>query len=264
MKRIFIDAGHGGKDSGAVAHGLKEKDLTLALALKTRTYLRNVFTGHEIMLSRTKDKPRTLAQRTNAANAWHADFLVSIHINAGGGTGFESFMYNGSFKNKAQTAHIQKMLHEEILSETGFVNRGLKEQNFHMVRSSHMPAVLTENGFIDRLEDATLLKSEAFLKKCAKGHAIGIGRILNLPRKNFSTKESMYRVVTGSFTNHEYAKEQMRLIKQKGFSSFIDPFSSKGETYYRVVTGSFKNKNNAKRRMSALKASGFDSFIVRT
>lgn len=263
MKKIFIDAGHGGNDSGAVAYGLQEKDITLALALKTRKYLQKLFSGHDIMLSRTTDETRSLVQRTSAANAWKADFLVSIHINAGGGTGFESFMYNGSFTNKKRTKNMQKILHDAILAESGFVNRGLKEQNFHMVRASYMPAVLTENGFIDNKEDAKRLKSDVFLDKCAKGHAIGIGEVLKLPQKESSTTDSMYRVVTGSFKDIANAKEQAQLIKRQGFQSFIDPFSAKGETYYRVVTGSFKHQTNAKKRMSLLESSGFDSFIVK-
>lgn len=265
MKRIFIDAGHGGSDSGAVGHGLQEKNLTLILARYTRDYLRDHFTGYEVKLSRRKDETLSLGERTNAANRWKADILVSIHINAGGGTGFESFIYSGSFRGKIQTRGMQKTLHDAIVAETGFVNRGLKEQNFHMVRASQMPAILTESGFIDRLEDAKLLQSDAFLKRIAKGHAVGIARILQLTSKGTSSASGgMYRVVTGSFTNFIYAKEQMRLLEKKGFVSFIDSFASRSETYYRVVTGSFKELGNAKKRMATLEQAGFASFIVRT
>src|SRR5699024_3046023 len=176
-KKVFIDAGHGGNDPGASGYGLKEKDLTLAIARQMKDYLGKMFSGVDVKISRTKDRSLTLKDRTNAANAWEANMLVSIHINAGGGRGFESYMYNGAFKGKEKTREMQKVLHEAILAETGFVNRGMKEQNFHMVGASQMPSVLTENGFIDQKEDAGLLKSPAFINKIAKGHAVRIANI---------------------------------------------------------------------------------------
>lgn len=262
MKKVFIDAGHGGNDPGASGYGLKEKDITLAIARQTKNYLDKMFSGVDVKVSRMKDRSVTLKERTNAANAWGANLLVSIHVNAGGGRGFESYMYNGAFKGKEKTREIQKVLHEAILTETGFVNRGMKEQNFHMVRASQMPAVLTENGFIDRKEDAVLLKSAAFLNKIAKGHAVGIAEILRLPKRQGIVSQVMYRVVTGSFENYAYAKEQVQLLAKKDIEAFIDPHTSREKMYYRVVTGSFQELANAKKRMSILESYGFDSFIV--
>lgn len=262
MKKVFIDAGHGGNDPGASGYGLKEKDITLAIARQTKNYLEKMFSGVDVKMSRMKDRSVTLKERTNAANAWGANMLVSIHVNAGGGRGFETYMYNGAFKGKEKTREMQKALHEAILAETGFVNRGMKEQNFHMVRASQMPAVLTENGFIDRKEDANLLQSTAFLDKIAKGHAVGIANIIRLPKKQGIVSQVMYRVVTGSFENYVNAKERVQSLAKKDMEAFIDPYTSRGKTYYRVVTGSFQKLSNAKTRVSLLESYGFDSFIV--
>ena len=60
MTKIFIDAGHGGTDPGAQANGLREKDLTLKLALKTRDILNNEYEGHSLRLSRTTDATLSL------------------------------------------------------------------------------------------------------------------------------------------------------------------------------------------------------------
>ncbi|MDY0394949.1 N-acetylmuramoyl-L-alanine amidase [Virgibacillus halophilus] len=73
--RIFIDPGHGGSDPGASANGLKEKDVTLDIALKTRDILNNSYSGHTIKLSRTSDVTTSLAARTNMANNWGANFF---------------------------------------------------------------------------------------------------------------------------------------------------------------------------------------------
>lgn len=262
MKKIFIDAGHGGTDGGASANGLVEKNLTLDLALRTRALLNELYSGHEVRMSRTTDVGLTLLQRTNAANQWGADFLVSIHINAGGGTGFESFIYNGSFSGKPATNTMRGKVHDAIVSQTGFNDRGKKEANFHMVRESNMPACLTENGFIDRVADANLLKSSAFLDQIARGHAVGIANALSLPPKDSSGGGTLYRVVTGSFTNRQHADEQIAALQAKGFDSFILPFTSGGTTYYRVITGSFAQRANAEARVAALSAAGFESFII--
>ena len=63
-------------------------------------------------MSRTGDTFPSLQQRTNAANSWGADYFLSIHINAGGGTGFESFVDKGV---GAETLKYQSIIHEEIM-----------------------------------------------------------------------------------------------------------------------------------------------------
>jgi len=83
MVKIYIDPGHGGNDPGAVANGLREKDLTLKIGLKLRDYLSG-YENVQIRMSRTTDKTVSLSERTNDANKWGADLFVSIHINAGG------------------------------------------------------------------------------------------------------------------------------------------------------------------------------------
>lgn len=181
--RIFIDPGHGGADTGAVANGLQEKDLALQIALKTRDILNEQYSGHTINLSRTTDVTRSLAERTNMANNWGANFFASIHINSSQATGFESYTYNGDYAGKERTNAIQRSIHNEIVKQTGFTDRGVKEGNLHVLRESNAPAVLTENGFIDNANDASNLKDEAFINEIAQGHADGIAIALGLPAK---------------------------------------------------------------------------------
>lgn len=180
-KKIFIDPGHGGKDPGATGNGLKEKDLTLAISLEIRRVLQNEYTGHQIKMSREKDATLSLKQRTDAANKWGADFFLSVHINAGGGTGFESFRYVQ--KGSSTTMKTQKAVHGAILAASGFKDRGQKWKNLHVLRESKMPAVLTENGFIDTAADAKKLKDSAFIKKLGRAHAEGLAKALGLKKK---------------------------------------------------------------------------------
>lgn len=180
MVKIFLDPGHGGEDSGAVGNGLLEKNLTLQIATRIKNILLVEYNNVEVKMSRTSDVYVALADRTNAANAWDADFLLSVHINAGGGTGFESYIYPGT---GAPTTTYQNNVHGEVIKLVDFADRGKKTANFHMLRESNMSALLTENGFIDTAADATKLKSASFIESLARGHVNGIVKSFNLTRK---------------------------------------------------------------------------------
>ncbi|MBY0120937.1 N-acetylmuramoyl-L-alanine amidase [Bacillus sp. S/N-304-OC-R1] len=179
MVKIFIDPGHGGTDSGATGNGLFEKNLTLQIAKRVQIMLAD-YENIQVKLSREQDQTVSLNQRTNMANAWGADFLLSIHINSGGGTGYEDYIY--PFNREASAAY-QNIIHEEVLKQNELTDRGKKQENFHMLRESHMPAILTENGFIDNPSDAAKLSESAYLDKVANGHVDGLVRVFNLIEK---------------------------------------------------------------------------------
>lgn len=237
-KKIFIDPGHGGSDPGAVGNGLKEKDLTLAIALECRKVLANEYTGHLIKMSRTTDATVSLVQRTNAANAWGADFFLSIHINAGGGTGFESFRYVQ--KGSSTTMKVQKEVHSAVVKASGYKDRGQKYKNLHVLRESKMPAILTENGFIDTAADAKKLKDSAFIKKIARAHAEGVAKALGLKKK--ATKP----------------KPDPKPVPKPEPGPGPGPGSGK---LFVVQAGAFKDRKNADNRVKALKKAGFEAFI---
>lgn len=194
MVKIFIDPGHGGTDPGAVGNGLKEKELTLTIAKKIENLLKN-YTDVTVKLSRTGDTYPSLSERADMANDWNADFFLSIHINAGGGTGYEDFRYTGT-SSTSTTGKIQAILHASIYGELknyGIVDRGMKSGNLAVLRESDMPAVLTENLFIDTKADAELLKKSEVLDAIARGHVNGLEKAFNLKKKETvsnSTKDT--------------------------------------------------------------------------
>lgn len=183
-KIIIIDPGHGGHDPGAVANGLREKDLTLDISKRIKKYLDNNYKVVKVLLTRTTDKYLTLSERANYANRNNADYFMSVHINAGRGTGYESFIHssNSSASNKAQNT-----VHSEAVKAMAVTDRGKKKANFAVLRLTKMPAILPENLFIDRKEDAAKLKQSKFLDQVAKGHAIGIAKFLGLKKKTSDT-----------------------------------------------------------------------------
>ena len=182
MAKIYIDPGHGGTDPGATANGLKEKDVTLAIATRVRNILVNEYTGVSVRMSRTGDQTVSLSQRTNDANAWGATFYVSIHINAGGGTGYEDYIHS-NLSDSSSTAQLRNTIHAEIVKLIDMPNRGKKKADFHVLRETSMHAMLTENGFIDTATDAAKMKTSAWLDKAARGHVNGIAKAFGLKKK---------------------------------------------------------------------------------
>jgi N-acetylmuramoyl-L-alanine amidase len=206
MKKIwYLDAGHGGKDPGAVGHGLKEKDLTLDICLRVQSYMELNYPGQECRMSRWNDKNLTLAQRTTEANGWKAECFVSVHINAHGSTlaaGFESFRHNTLISSQTPAGRLQKLLHDKISplwTMRKRPDRGMKTANFHVLRESRMPAVLLELGFISNPDDAALLKDSRFLDLHAAAIGDAVAQFLELKKAErrpiSKPAATLYRVI---------------------------------------------------------------------
>lgn len=148
--KIFLDYGHGGSDPGATYQGRREKDDNLEIGLAVAVELRkHGITVHE---SRTTDKTVSLKERTDMANRIKADYFLSIHRNAfkpETAQGVETFVFTSPSQGSLQLA--EKV--QAALVKVGFINRGVKRENFHVLRETAGPAVLTEIGFLDSTED---------------------------------------------------------------------------------------------------------------
>ncbi len=150
---LVLDTGHiPGKDPGAIGNGLKEADLTGKIVDIILDKLR----AYEVDI---RVAPRgELSERAAFANQMKADFFFSVHVNAGGGTGYESFIHPAASE---LTETIAKVIHLEMATfyfKNGFVDRGLKRGNLAVLRETSMPAVLVENLFIDNKKDAAFLR----------------------------------------------------------------------------------------------------------
>lgn len=181
MVRIFIDPGHGGSDPGADGNGLAEKNVTLTIATRIRDILLQEYQNVTVKMSRTGDQTVSLQQRTDMANAWGADFYLSIHINAGGGTGYEDYIHD-ALSDRSRTADIQHIIHPEVIKLNNLIDRGTKKANYHVLRESTMDAMLSENGFIDTASDAEKMKDHGWIENVARGHVNGLAKAFNLHR----------------------------------------------------------------------------------
>lgn len=164
--RIAVDMGHCPKSSGAVGF-LDEltEDRKLGKALIAELKAR----GHEVVNVTPPDSAEeSLTGRARRANEAKADFFVSVHFNAGGGTGVEVFTTNNSgAKDEAKRASAA------IAEVLGLRNRGHKTANFTVIAKTVMPAMLVEVCFVDTLKDAVTYRKNG-AEKVAAAIAYGI------------------------------------------------------------------------------------------
>ena len=178
MAKVFIGVGHGGSDPGAVANGVKEKDLNLDIAKACRDELKK--NGVKVKMSRAKDVCDPVSEEIKECNAYAPDLAVDIHNNAGGGDGAEVYYHYGGGTGK--------VLAENILAEIvklGQNSRGTKirknsqgKDYYGFIRETSCPAVIVEVCFIDNASDLKIIGSKAKRKKAGQAIARGILKTL--------------------------------------------------------------------------------------
>lgn len=217
--RVFIDAGHGGKDPGAVANGLQEKNLTLAIALKVQRLL--TAQGIEVVMSRTTDKFLELREISSLANSSGADVFTSIHINSAtpAAYGIETFYY----PNRAISKPVAESVQREVIKTTGAYNRGVKTEDFHVVRETKMPSALVECGFITNKQESIKMNTNSYQELLANGIVNGITNYLNT---NISLPSTPGERIYGS-TRYETSY----LAAKKGWTSSDTVVIAPGDDY---------------------------------
>jgi N-acetylmuramoyl-L-alanine amidase len=215
--KIFLSAGHGGSDPGAVANGLIEKNINLNVLLACKDVLErhNV----DVVCSRTVDENDSVYDEVKEANNSGADIAFSIHTNAGGGDGFEAFYYTSSEKGKKLAA-----LCEKYMKEIGQNSRGCKSGNhLYFIKNTKMPAVLVENFFVDNVKDKEIGDTVAEQKAFGVTYAKAILEYLGITYKaqTVETTGKFFKVQTGAFKNKANAETLQKKLKAAGFEAVI-------------------------------------------
>lgn len=202
VRRIVLDPGHGGRDPGASAFGMKEKDIVLQVAKKLAAKLRKEL-GYEVILTRNDDTYISLEERTAIANTNGADLFISLHLNAHPSAkvyGFETYYLNlssdpdairvAALENATSTHQLSDL--QSILSDimknskidessrlankvqdalsSGLTDRkyaqakslGVKQAPFYVLIGAEMPAILVEMAFLSNKTDANQVKKEGY------------------------------------------------------------------------------------------------------
>ncbi len=121
-----------------------------------------------------------------------------------------------------------------------------------------MPAILTENGFIDTAADANKLKDSSFIEKLARGHVNGIARAFQLKRKQtIPNPSTLYKVQIGAFKERANAESLATEAKAKGLDSIV----KQEDNLYKVQIGAFSSRENAEQLAEEAKNKGFNVYI---
>ena len=236
VQRVFIDAGHGGRDPGTSHNKVVERTITLDIALRLGRLLEA--NGLDVVYSRRDDRAVGLSQRTVAANRKECDLFVSIHVNANEDRsvqGFETYYLDfASNQHAARVAalenarserrlgNMQSMLAEVMLSarvdesrrlasdiqrlslfrlkRRGYEvrNNGTKSAPFHVLLGANMPAVLVEVGYCTHGQEAKRLLDAKYRHALAEGLAEGILAYRDRLSKRRTAQNSLTDATSGA------------------------------------------------------------------
>ncbi|MGG3450167.1 N-acetylmuramoyl-L-alanine amidase [Domibacillus aminovorans] len=220
---VVIDFGHGLPDPGAVKYG-QEYQYAASIG---REIAKRLPDNVKIVFTRTsdkalsKDKSRDLAARCAVSNEAGAKLFVSIHLNAGGGTGYETLVYSPNEEANIVHAEIKK-----VLDKYGVTDRKIKvRKDLAVLNGTKATALLLEMAFIDNKKDMELLNNQEYFSTLCQATADGIAKSVGVAPKSAKAATitlGKYRIFTGVFDSKESAEEAAALIKEKvGLNPFI-------------------------------------------
>lgn len=299
MVKIVLDAGHGLSTPGKrTPDGEREWSFNNKVVLAAIDKLRK-YENVEILRvdDPTGKTDISLNIRTNKANAFNGDVYIACHHNANTGTwgpwtGVETYTHNHS---QVKSEKIAEVIHALVVKAVGLQDRGVKKQNFHVLRETSMPAILIEGGFMDSYIDINVLRDNSKLK--AHGEAIAAGLVqyfglkLKVTEKDYLSigdtgkdvrqlQENLikvgYKLVADSNFGPltENAVKAFQTLNGLLVDGFYGPTTKaklenavkpkptppKG-TLYTVQVGVFNDKENAERLAKELKSFGYPVYI---
>ena len=180
MKKIYIHVGHGGEDSGAVGSRFKEKDITLTVAKILRDNLKS--NGFEVDMSRVTDVKNVNAPEK--ANNFKADVVISLHCNSysdESARGVETYVY----KFGGEAEKIANIINPKVAGAIKTLNRGVKKENFEIIRETVAPAILIEMGFLTNPDEEKKLSNSQYQTNIAMGITSGLLQYFDLDNTGF-------------------------------------------------------------------------------
>ena len=257
---LALDAGHGlstpGKQTMNGKYGIiKEWELNNKVLLYIMEYLKD----YVITIYRTDDPTGKtdidLLERVKRCNAYGPVLFISIHHNAGGGTGIEVYWHT---KGTQEDKKIAEIVAPKLATSTGMKNRGVKQEAW-TVLTCKATAILVEGGFMDTRSDYEYMCTEKGQRAYAKAIADSVIQYLSLEKKVVeqkpvqeenqstpTTNNKWYQVVAGSYLGKNKANEVKADLERRGFQGvWIDVTKKDNQTYYRVICGSYRDRVNA-------------------
>ena len=218
MKKIYINPGHSDRDPGAVGYET-ERRLNIAVSMYMDAYLRHNYLCQTRLTPGTMDD---LMEICRDANGWGADLFVSNHFNAGGGDGYEGYVYNESRVplGKSFAKYVEAAGQNLRSSE---VAPGVKIQSGYIVlKYTNMPAIITEGAFVDNQQDVDDWNEDRELEALGFAYAKAVAEFLGLERKKQPEYFVHYRTQLGPFKDKKIADNLLQTLKDHGYDATIE------------------------------------------
>lgn len=213
--------------------------------------------GFDTLLVAPTDYNTPLQERTDLANNKKADLYMSIHYDALDGS-FEAPSPEGHalhiYPNSVESRKVAECIRKYWNGGTSQKDRGIIESNFHELRETHMPAVLSENGFMDNKREALLMLNPDFQREVAIEHAKGICDYFGVKY----VPQIVYYVQVISTSSEESAKRMLTKVENKGYNGRVVNVG----TSYKVQVGWMPDYQTAQLVRKELSTDGFNGFIV--
>lgn len=213
MKRIYINPGHSDRDPGAVGYET-ERELNVKVCDFMKAYL---LENYDCEVKMNPGTLSDLATVCGEANAWGADLFVSNHFNAGGGDGYECYVYSEARRALGQ-------IFEKHVKAAGQNSRGVKvNPKFIVLNSTNMPAVLNEGAFVDNKADIEDWNDNAELKALGIAYAKACAEYLEMEEKTVEETVKEENTVTVTLnvlkkgSTGEQVKALQRLLHAQGY-----------------------------------------------
>ncbi|WP_340024387.1 N-acetylmuramoyl-L-alanine amidase [Paenibacillus sp. FSL K6-1096] len=179
---IVLDAGHGGKQSGAVSlTGKLEKTFNLAVILKAGVILEQEGWA-DVVYTRTTDATLGLQDRVKIAQAANATLFISLHANSLDKGYPNRDKINGSetYYSRSESLPLAQIMQKHLVAGTGFKDNGVRSKSLHVTRETKMPAILLEAGYLTNAGNDAALFSEQLQDNLAREIVAGIKEYLGL------------------------------------------------------------------------------------
>lgn len=172
---IILDPGHGGKDPGAVVGSVSEKSITLKVGTQVKQMLENA--GAKVYMTRTGDTYPSLQDRVDFTQANYGEIFVSIHVNAASSTsasGTETYYAISTGDMYQEDIDLATFVNNQIVNNLNMKNRGVKQEQYYVIRNMAIPSILVELGFLTNSQDRNKMTDDQYVKVFAESIYNGI------------------------------------------------------------------------------------------
>ncbi len=172
---IILDPGHGGKDPGTVKGSVSEKSITLKVSTQVKQLLENA--GAKVYMTRTGDTYPSLQDRVDFTQANYGEIFVSVHVNSAANTsaqGTETYYAISTGDMYQEDIDLATFVNNQIVSNLNMKNRGVKQEQYYVIRNMVIPSILVELGFLTNTEDHNKMTNDQYVNLFAESIYNGI------------------------------------------------------------------------------------------